>query len=163
MVLVPAPVISGAHGVQEALQVQNFRLPSHIVQHGLAPEQRGGHHHVLGRAHAGVVEMDGRRVHVAPVAADHAALFLHLHAQLAKAAQVQVDGAQADFAPAGQGDIGPAEPCQNGPQQKNGRTDPLGKLLGHFIAAQPARIDFQRSVIPMYAAAQRPENLPPYR
>ena len=100
----------GAHGVEEFRQVHDFGFAGGAFDDGHAFGQRGGHHDVGGAQHGGAGaaaekhgvadELSGGGLHVAVVDVDFGAEGL-------EAFEVQIDGARADDAAAGQGDRAP--------------------------------------------------------
>ena len=98
-----------AHGVDEVLQIGDFRFPGGVVDSGHAGQKRRGHHHVFRRADAGIIKVHVPGMHIPAVAVNHAAILHDAHAQRPQALQMQINGPDADFAPAGIGDRGAAQ------------------------------------------------------
>ena len=99
---------------------------------GCALKKHRSHHDVFRRADAGVIKVNFPCMHVRSVTMDEAPLFRHLNAKAAQTIQMQVNGAQANFTPAGISHRCLMESAENGTQQKNGRTNLLGQAIRHF-------------------------------
>ena len=147
-----------AHGIDEVLQINDFRLPGGVVDGGHAVQKHGGHHHIFRRAHAGVVEIHVPGTHAGAVAVDQPALLRHHHAQAAQAAQMQVNGPQTDLAASGICNRGLAEAGQNGAQEKDGRANLLGESVGHLPLAEIAAVHRQRPAAARDPAAENFED-----
>ena len=95
-----------AHGVDEVGKVHNMGLFARVDDGGVALRLGGGQHDVDGRAHRGHVQIDLRAVQpVRRFGRNHAAVGGDLRAQRLKALDVLVDGAVADGAAAGVGNL----------------------------------------------------------
>ena len=105
-----------SHGVDEILQIGDFRFPGCVMNDGGSLQQRRGHHHVFRRADAGIIKVHVSGMHIPAVTVNHAAVFHDGHAQRPQALQMQVNRPDADFTPAGIGDRGAAQLAQNRPQ-----------------------------------------------
>ena len=110
----------GAHLVQKVCAVRHFRLARGADQHGLALRERGGRHDVDRAQHGRALR--AAEVHAAPLQAaadladDVAALGAELGAELLEPADVEVDRAVADRAPAGDADDRPPALGQERPE-----------------------------------------------
>ena len=140
-------------GVEEARQVLDLRLARRVVDHGLPRRADRGHHRVLRRADGRIVQMNLPAAQ-APRAEDVPVPLLDLRAQGPQPLQVQVDGPQANLAPAGICKDRAAEPRQHGPQHEDGRAHLLGERLGHDVLARAVRVHDQVHPLARRAAAQ---------
>jgi hypothetical protein len=101
------PLDLGAHGVQAFLQVDQLGLAGGVVQDGDAVGDHGGQHRMLGRADRDDREGDLGALQAARgLGVDIAFVQIDLGAQRFQRLQVQVDGARADGAAAGQTHLG---------------------------------------------------------
>ena len=142
------------HGIDKRLQVGNLRFPGRIMNHRGARQKHRRHHHVFRGAHAGIVKMHFSGMHVPSIAMDEPALFGDFHAQLPQARQMQINGPQANLAPARKGHCGLTEPGQNRAQEKNGGTNLFGELVGHLPAMYAATVHRHVPTRTLHPAAQ---------
>ena len=123
---------AAAHGIDEVLQVHDFRFPCGVMDSRDTRHEYRRHHDVFRCADAGVIEMHLARVHTASIAMDEPTLLLNLHAEAAQTGQMQINRTEADLTAAGKSNGGLMKSCQNRPQQENGRANLLRQLIRHF-------------------------------
>ena len=152
----------GAHGVEEVGEIDDVRLLGRVFDHGVSLRQNGGHHDVHGRAHGNHIQIDAGAVEPGSLTGgvDKAALHHHVRAQRGKALDVLVDGAHAEVAAAGHGDLRPVEPAQQGADQIIGRADAPRQLIGGAGGADVGAVDLHRVGIDCaHARAQLSQDL----
>ena len=118
-----------AHGVQEAGEGGDLRFPGAVLDDGDAVGEHRGHHDVLRRPDAGVLEGDLRRAQpVGSAGLYEAVVELDVGAQSTQALYVEVELAQTQVAAARGGDLGLAEA-----RHERAEDDEAGAHLAHQL------------------------------
>ena len=132
-----------AHGVEQCGQVGDFRFASAVLHDRLTIGQRGGHQQVFGSSHGDFVEDNFSAFE--PTAflrigggLDVAVLLRNLRAQALETFDMEIDGAGADGASAGQRDAGAATARDERPQDERRGAHGLDQLIRRFGSGQGA-------------------------
>ena len=125
------PADVGAHGVEAEGEIGDLRLSCGVADDRLAVRERRRHHQVLGRAHRGKGQPDLRPAQAPPCVRPDIAVFENdLSAEAGKPVDVQVHGAGADGAAAGQRDGRAPGAGQQRAQHQDGGPHPPHQLVG---------------------------------
>ena len=150
-----------AHFGQKIREISNFGLSGGVLEPGLAVRQHRGHHEVLGAGNADPVEVAARAVQSGGgFGLDVAVLLANACAQLLEPTQVQVDGARADGAAAGQGNPGTAGAGQQRPQHQAGGAHGLHQLVGSLGRQDGPRLDRQHAGLQLQMGPDAAQQLP---
>ena len=139
----------GPHGVEEVGQVHHMRLFGGVLDDRHALGQNGGEHDVHGSAHGDDVQVDLGALHPARPGAgvNIAALYVHVGPHGHKTLDVLVNGAPAEVAAAGRGDLRRAEAAQQRADQIVGGPNLAGQLLRDAGVADMGAVDVHRSAV----------------
>ncbi len=144
---VPMPWILRAHRVQRVAEALDVRLAGRVEEARLPVGEHRGHHRVLGRGHARLVEEDLGALEAArqdqPVVV---VAQLDLGAELAQREHVRVDPAPADLVPARAGEHGFAAAGQERGREQERAADARRERGIRRAAREARRIDAHRAV-----------------
>ena len=140
----PGALDLGAHLVEEVGEVHDLGLARRVVDRRRALGEDGGHHEVLGGAHAREGERDRvPRQAVGSARVDVAVIDLELDAERLKAEDVHVDLARADVAAAGHGDDGAAEAGEQGAEHRRRGAHLGDEMVGGLPGVHFGRVDLE--------------------
>ena len=148
-----------AHPAQEVREVDELGLARGVLDHGGPPRRDGGHQDVLGGADAREVEVDHGAAEAGRLADEEPVLGREPGAHLLEPADVEVDRARPDVAPAGHRDPRVPEPRQQRPEHQDRGPHPADELVRRLDRAHVPRVQDQRVALPGAADAEVLEHL----
>ena len=132
-----------AHGIEQRGEVRDFRLTGAVLHDGLAIGKRGGHQQVFGAGDGNFVEDDFGAFE--PIAIDRisggfdvAVLLRDLGAQALQTFDVEIDGARADCASAGQRDASAATARDQRSEDERRGSHGLDQFIRRFRSGERA-------------------------
>ena len=151
---------TGAAGVEKPAQVVDLRLLCRMVQHGLPPGGTRRQQHIFRRPHAGKRQHDLRPLQPARrQTTDIAVLLPDLRPQTAQRRQMQIDGAGAQLAAPGVGQLRLAAAGKNGSQKHNRGTHLPHQAVGDLRPGERRCVHRHRMYPPLRPAPQMPQYL----
>ena len=138
------------HRVEEVGQVHDMGLFRGVLDHRHALGQGGGQHDVHRGPHRDHVQIDlppGQTAPVGDPGIDQAVAHVHLCPHGHEALDMLIDGPPAKVAAAGQGDLGPAEPAEQGPHQIIAGADLPGQLIGDLTVSDMGTVYLYRASV----------------
>ncbi len=127
-----------AHGVEQCGEVGDFGLAGAILHDGLAFGERGGHEQVFGAGDGDLVENDFGAVEAVGGGFDVAVFLRDLCAETLETLDVEIDGAGADGAAAGQRDVGASATGDQRAEHESRGAHGLDQFVGSFGRGQRA-------------------------
>ena len=125
IVEVPAPSIFAPMLLSRVGEVGDFGLAGAVLHDGFAFGESGGHQQIFGAGDGDFVEDDFGAAQAVGAGFDVAVLLRDLRAQLLETFDVQIDGARADGASAGQGNAGASAARDQRAEYQGGRAHGL--------------------------------------
>ena len=138
-------VDAGAHQVQEVRQGNDLGLTGAVLDDGRSPGQDGGHHHVLGRGDARVLEVDLR----APETPwgrglDKAVVQPYLRPQGPQTVEVEVEFPKTQVAPARRRDLGLPESGDQRPENHDASSHLAHEVVRGRVGVHAGGVDGER-------------------
>ena len=130
-----------AHLVKQVRQVDYLGLARAILQHRFALGERRRHQQVFGSGDGNFLEDDVSALQPLGASFDVAMFLRDLRSELLQSLEVQIDGARANGAAAGQGHASRLHPREQRPQHQRGGTHGLDQLVRSFGIYQIAAAD----------------------
>ena len=133
-----------SHHVDVVGQVHDFRFLGRIFNDGGAFGHGRRHHQVFRGSHTGEIQVDGGAHQTVGGKGFNVAVALFDGGpQGFEPFQMDIDGPGADGTASGLGNLGPADPCQQGSHDQERGTHGADQIIGSFPAGNVVAVDFQ--------------------